>query len=231
VRVIGERNELEQPEGDATQHAKAFTSVPGALHRLKMIVMRGFEGGILFRFARLALNIARPEAIGKGAQEPFEHSKHGFDTNASAIECDGDRWLETQIVAHEDDRATRGYGKDKAKWGFKRLPHQIQSEIGNRFFVAIDLTHGINELCPMGLKNLVELDFVALFARSPGSRRSWSLGDEIGAIIFLGSRDDIEARLLELDGPVTVGKFKDVGAGKERLEDQESLRAMALNEG
>ena len=83
----------------------------------------------------------------------------------------------------------------------------------------------------MGLKNLVELDFVALFARSPGSRRSWSLGDEIGAIIFLGSRDDIEARLLELDGPVTVGKFKDVGAGKERIEDQESLRAMGLNEG
>ena len=83
----------------------------------------------------------------------------------------------------------------------------------------------------LGLKDLVELDFVAIFARSSGSRRSWSLGDQIGAIVFLGSRDDIEARLLELDGPVTVGEFKDVGAGKERIEDQESLRAMALNEG
>ena len=48
MRVIMERNELEQSEGDATQHDKAFTSVPGALHRLKMIVMRGFECGIFF---------------------------------------------------------------------------------------------------------------------------------------------------------------------------------------
>lgn len=84
--------------------------------------------------------------------------------------------------------------------------------------MAIDLTHGINELCPMGLKDLVELDFVAIFARPSGSRRSWSLGDEIGAIIFLGSRDDIEARLLELDGPVTVGEFKDVECSRWYLK-------------
>jgi hypothetical protein len=83
----------------------------------------------------------------------------------------------------------------------------------------------------MGLKDLVELDFVAVFARSSSSRRGWSLGDQIGAIGFLGSRDDLETRLLEVDRPIAVGGFKDGGTGKEGIEDQESLRAMALNEG
>jgi hypothetical protein len=116
----------------------------------------------------VARQLRGPEAIGEGVEHTLEQGKHRFHPDAGAIQREGREGIEGEIATHEDNGSARGDSKEKAPGAFDGLPQQVEREIRDRFQAAIDAARGREKRVLVGLKDIFEFDFVALFPGASG---------------------------------------------------------------
>ena len=163
-----QRDQLQQTQGNRREHDKPFTTLPAALDLLHVRFRRLLEMLIFLRFAGVARQSFRPEAVAKRANEMFEHGKQGLHPYSEAIQLNRRHWRHLQITRHQDDGTATGQRKDKADEAAGRFPQEIESQVRHVFEGAIDLAGcALKEM--QVVEDLVEFDFVAV-----GSRPAWA---------------------------------------------------------